>query len=159
MILLLDNIVGLLKNLPLLSYMPVGYLSLVMFVNVISSIHFNCHCGLYMGTGVLLDDLLVASDLSAVETTPAASHAAAVSATSSVPPASHTSKPQEVRKPSQTELPAADGASVAMGSPVAAPVNGDTSMDISTENAVSHGHRYVLKFSILLLMQRMSNIR
>lgn len=96
----------------------------------------------------MLDDLLVASDLSAIETTSAASHAAAVSATSAVPPASHTSKQQEVRKPAQTDLSAADGASVAMGSPVAAPVNGDTSMDISTENAVSHGHRYLFKLYI-----------
>lgn len=93
-----------------------------------------------------MDDLLVSSDLSAVETTSAASHAAAVSS-SVVPPASHPNKLQDVRKLPQAELSAADGASVAMGSPVAAPVNGDASMDISTENAVSHGHRYVLKFT------------
>lgn len=87
-----------------------------------------------------MDDLLVSSDLSAVETTSAASHAAAVSS-SVVPSASHPNKLQDVRKLSHAELSASDGASVAMGSPVAAPVNGDTSMDISTENAVSHGHR------------------
>lgn len=97
-----------------------------------------------------MDDLLVSSDLSAVETTSAASHAAAVSATSAVLSASHPHKSQDVRKPSQAELSAADGASVAMGSPVAAPVKGDTSMDISTENAVSHGHRYLLKSYILI---------
>lgn len=90
-----------------------------------------------------MDDLLVAGDPSAVETTPAASQIAAVSATSTVSPA-RSNKQQEMRKPSQTELSSADRASVAMGSPVAAPVNGDTSMDISTENAVSHGHRYFL---------------
>lgn len=107
----------------------------------------------------MLDDLLVASDLSAVETTSAASHAAAVSATSSISPASHASKQLEVRKPPQTESSAADGASVAMGSPVAAPVNGDASMDISTENAVSHGHRYLLISYSFLSIQRMSNSR
>jgi hypothetical protein len=30
-----------------------------------------------------------------------------------------------------------------MASPVAAPLEGDATMDISTENALSHEHRYV----------------
>lgn len=91
-------------------------------------------------TGVLLDDLLVAGDPSAVETFSVASHL----------PASQTNKQQDVRKPSQTELSSTDGASVAIGNPVAAPFNGHTSMDTSTENSVSHGHRYFLQLLILL---------
>ncbi|KAG0626776.1 hypothetical protein M758_2G150700 [Ceratodon purpureus] len=87
--------------------------------------------------GVLLDDLLVAEDLAAVETTPAALHAAAA-ATSPHSVPSH--KPQEVRKSPHPDPSGADGTSVLVANPVAAPVNGDTSMDISTENAVSHGH-------------------
>ncbi|XP_024386820.1 serine/threonine-protein phosphatase BSL2 homolog [Physcomitrium patens] len=86
--------------------------------------------------GVLLDDLLVAEDLAAVETTPAALHAAAASHHSFSP-----HKPQEVRKVPHPDSLGADGASVLMANPVAAPVNGDTSMDISTANALSHGHR------------------
>ncbi|XP_024378190.1 serine/threonine-protein phosphatase BSL3 [Physcomitrium patens] len=91
------------------------------------------HIFMYGGLrgGVLLDDLLVAGDPSAVETFSVASHL----------PASQTNKQQDVRKPSQTELSSTDGASVAIGNPVAAPFNGHTSMDTSTENSVSHGHR------------------
>lgn len=93
-------------------------------------------------TGVLLDDLLVAEDLAAVETTSAALHAAAaVGAGSPHPLTSHSSKPMEVRKPPHPDSPGADGASVLMARPVAAPVSGDTTMDISTENALAHGHR------------------
>lgn len=87
---------------------------------------------------MLLDDLLVAEDLAAVETTSAALHAAAAAA-SPQPLPSH--KPQEVRKPPHPDSPGADGGSVLLANPVAAPVTGDTTMDISTENAVSHGHR------------------
>lgn len=94
-----------------------------------------------MGAGVLLDDLLVAEDLSAAETTSAALHAASSESSSLPVSSSHGSDPQEAREPS--DLSGADGASVVMASPVAAPVNGDISMDISTENALSHGHRYV----------------
>ena len=95
-----------------------------------------------MGAGVLLDDLLVAEDLSEAETTSAALHTA-LSESSSLPASpSHGSKPQEAQESS--DLSGADGASVVMASPVAAPVNGDISMDISTENALSHGHRYVV---------------
>jgi protein phosphatase len=88
---------------------------------------------------VLLDDLLVAEDLAAVETTPAALHAAAAAAS---PHSLPSHKPQEVRKSPHPDSQGADGSSVLVANPVAAPVNGDTSMDISTENAVSHGHRY-----------------
>jgi len=86
----------------------------------------------------LLDDLLVAEDLAAVETTSAALHAAAVSPH---PIPSHSSKPMEVRNPPHPDSQGADGASVLMAHPVAAPLNGDTTMDISTENALAHGHR------------------
>lgn len=96
-----------------------------------------------MGAGVLLDDLLVAEDLSSAESTSASLHSAS-SASSSLPASPlHGNRPQEAREPS--DLSEADGASVVMASPVAAPVHGDTSMDISTENAFSHGHRYVAK--------------
>lgn len=93
-------------------------------------------------TGVLLDDLLVAEDLAAVETTSAASHAAAAAgAVSPHPLPSHSSKSMEMRKPPHPDSPGADGASVLMAHPVAAPLKGDTTMDISTENALAHGHR------------------
>jgi hypothetical protein len=103
-----------------------------------------------LGAGVLLDDLLIAEDLSASETTSTTLPTA--SSESSALPASpsHGSKPQEAHESS--DLSGADGASVVMASPVAAPVNGDTSMDISTENALSHGHRYVAdKCSLCLI--------
>ena len=93
------------------------------------------------GTGVLLDDLLVAEDLAAAETTSAALHAAAASSAAPVSPPPHSGKPQEVRKSPHPDSSPADGASVVMASPVAAPISGDTTMDISTENAMSHGHR------------------
>ncbi|KAG0587730.1 hypothetical protein KC19_2G187400 [Ceratodon purpureus] len=97
------------------------------------------HIYLYGGLrgGVLLDDLLVAEDLAAAETTSAALHQAALqsSAPSSQPSTIPTAKTVPEGRQRTT-----DG-SVVMGSPVAAPVNGDTTMDISTENALSHGHR------------------
>lgn len=96
--------------------------------------------GAFDWTGVLLDDLLVAEDLAAVETTSAALHAAAAAGAVPPPPLpSHSSKSMEVRK--HHDPPGVDGASVLMAHPVAAPVTGDTTMDISTENALAHGHR------------------
>ena len=88
-------------------------------------------------TGVLLDDLLVAEDLAAAETTSAALHLAALQASSptSTPSANPASKPLPDGRHKTV-----DGA-VVMGSPVAAPINGDSTMDIGTENALSHGHR------------------
>ncbi|XP_024537636.1 serine/threonine-protein phosphatase BSL3 isoform X1 [Selaginella moellendorffii] len=84
--------------------------------------------------GVLLDDLLVAEDLAAAETTPAALQAAAIAATAapnaSVPAAKPATDGQG--KPA----PSSDG-SVVMEEPVAGPVNGDMTMDISSENAVA----------------------
>lgn len=81
--------------------------------------------------------MLVAEDLAAAETTSAALHQAALqsSAPSSQPSTIPTAKTVPEGRQRTT-----DG-SVVMGSPVAAPVNGDTTMDISTENALSHGHR------------------
>lgn len=95
-------------------------------------------------TGVLLDDLLVAEDLAAAETTSAALHLASMQA--SIP--TSASNPNPASKPNVPDVrhKTADGA-VIMGSPVAAPVNGDTTMDISTENAISHGHRYAFSYS------------
>lgn len=94
--------------------------------------------------GVLLDDLLVAEDPAAVETTSAALHAAAATASTAngqpVTPTiadrrNYTDGPASVAQPE----PSSNG-KVVMGPAVAAPVHGDVSMDISTENAVSHGH-------------------
>ncbi|CAN8294983.1 unnamed protein product [Cochlearia groenlandica] len=85
--------------------------------------------------GVLLDDLLVAEDLAAAETTYAASHAAAVAATNSPPsrlPGRYGFSDERNRELSES---AADGA-VVLGSPVAPPANGDMYTDISSENAV-----------------------
>lgn len=92
--------------------------------------------------GVLLDDLLVSEDPAAVETTTAALHAAALNASSAngqtVTPSIST-RPSYLdgrARPHQPE-PTANGA-VVMGTPVAAPVNGDIFMDISAENALTH---------------------
>jgi hypothetical protein len=52
------------------------------------------------------------------------------------------SKQPEAEKPVESEASLTDK-SVVMASPVGAPLNGDAIMDISTENALSHGHRYV----------------
>ncbi|CAK9222478.1 unnamed protein product [Sphagnum troendelagicum] len=91
--------------------------------------------------GVLLDDLLVAEDLAAAETTSSAlHHAASVAASSPVSPPPSMSKQPETEKPVESEASLTDK-SVIMASPVGAPLNGDAIMDISTENALSHGHR------------------
>jgi hypothetical protein len=96
-------------------------------------------------TGVLLDDLLVAEDLAAAETTSSALHAASVAASSPAPPAS----PANMSRQHEGGVPVDDAdtslmdRSVVMASPVAAPLEGDGTMDISTENALSHEHRYV----------------
>ena len=92
----------------------------------------------------MLDDLLVAEDLAAAETTAAASHAAAAAA----------SNAQAGRllgrygafvddRTRQTMIEAAPDGSVVLGNPVAPPVNGDIYTDISTENALLPGSRYV----------------
>ncbi|KAF2617367.1 hypothetical protein F2Q68_00042646 [Brassica cretica] len=94
--------------------------------------------------GVLLDGLLVAEDLSAAETTYAASHAAAAAATNSPPgrlPGRYGFSDERNRELSDS---AADGA-VVLGSPVAPPVNGDMYTDISSENAVLPGTRRTSK--------------
>ncbi|XP_013604374.1 PREDICTED: serine/threonine-protein phosphatase BSL2 isoform X1 [Brassica oleracea var. oleracea] len=94
--------------------------------------------------GVLLDGLLVAEDLSAAETTYAASHAAAAAATNSPPgrlPGRYGFSDERNRELADS---AADGA-VVLGSPVAPPVNGDMYTDISSENAVLPGTRRTSK--------------
>eukprot|EP00249_Psilotum_nudum_P023897 c29021_g2_i2 orf=373-3453(+) len=97
--------------------------------------------------GVLLDDLLVAEDLAATETTVAALHAAAAAASTvngyPVAPNVSGSNGQSVSMDRQVRSPPPEPSSygsVVVGSPVAAPANGDASMDISTENALAHGH-------------------
>ncbi|XP_073395969.1 serine/threonine-protein phosphatase BSL3 [Physcomitrium patens] len=87
--------------------------------------------------GVLLDDLLAAEDLAAAETTPAALHQAAVQSAAASSQANNVPSAKGVGD----GRPKVGDGSVVMGSPVAAPVAGDTTMDISTENALSHGHR------------------
>lgn len=91
-----------------------------------------CFC-----TGVLLDDLLVAEDLAAAETTSAALHQAALHSSA---PSSQPNSISSAKAVGDGRQKTADG-SVMMGSPVAAPAAGDATMDISTENALAHGHR------------------
>ncbi|KAJ7545490.1 hypothetical protein O6H91_09G122400 [Diphasiastrum complanatum] len=91
--------------------------------------------------GVLLDDLLVAEDLAAVETTTAASQAAASASVGSELQTSASSQGKDgladnFMNPDQAKV--SDDGSVSMGSAVAAPANGDMSMDISVENAAGH---------------------
>lgn len=96
--------------------------------------------------GVLLDDLLVTEDLAPAETSVAPLHSGPSLSGNSLHGSSlaMTSNPTEnftegrQVKPSDESV---EACSVMMGSPVAAPLNGDISMDISTENAFVHGHR------------------
>jgi hypothetical protein len=93
--------------------------------------------------GILLDDLLVAEDLAAAETTSAASHAAAAAAASDVQMGRVPGRYAFVddRTGQTMSDTTADGA-VVLGTPVAAPVNGDMYTDISPENALLQGSRY-----------------
>ncbi|BFI43554.1 protein phosphatase [Marchantia polymorpha subsp. ruderalis] len=107
--------------------------------------------------GVLLDDLLVAEDLAAAETTTAALQAAAASAalgssSNPGPPSSASGSVTAGFNEAQIKsLDASSEGAVIMGSPVAAPIHGDTSMDISTENAFALGHRSAVKGVELLV--------
>ncbi|KAH7661704.1 Serine/threonine protein phosphatase BSU1 protein [Dioscorea alata] len=91
--------------------------------------------------GVLLDDLLVAEDLAAAETTNAASHAAAATAISSVQ-VGRTGRYGFGDEGTRQNIPESvpEGA-VVLGTPVAPPANGDMHTDISTENAMLQGPR------------------
>ncbi|EEE65895.1 hypothetical protein OsJ_21718 [Oryza sativa Japonica Group] len=96
--------------------------------------------------GVLLDDLLVAEDLAAAETTNAANQAAAIAAASDIQagrePGRYAYNDEQTGQPATITSP--DGA-VVLGTPVAAPVNGDMYTDISPENAVIQGQRRMSK--------------
>ncbi|XP_051143019.1 serine/threonine-protein phosphatase BSL3 isoform X2 [Andrographis paniculata] len=92
--------------------------------------------------GVLLDDLLVAEDLAATETTSAASHAAATEAASNLPQGRLQGGygfSEDRNGDPVSDAAAADA--VVVGNPVAPPVNGDIYTDISTENAMIQGSR------------------
>ncbi|KAH7282446.1 hypothetical protein KP509_35G030800 [Ceratopteris richardii] len=95
--------------------------------------------------GVLLDDFLVAEDPAVVESTSAALHAASLNAPSgNGQPANQMSNSRSSHLDGTTqgtELEPVSNGSVVMGTPVAAPINGDVSMDICAENAVSLGHQ------------------
>ncbi|KAL4333297.1 hypothetical protein GQ457_07G035860 [Hibiscus cannabinus] len=83
--------------------------------------------------GVLLDDLLIAEDLAAAETT-AASHARL--------PGRYGFIDERAR---QTMTEAVHDGAVVLGTPVAPPVNGDMYADISTENVMLQGSRRMNK--------------
>lgn len=90
---------------------------------------------------MLLDDLLVAEDQAAAETTSAASHSA--TAASNVQAGRLGGRygfaDERTRQTNHEAVP--DGA-VVLGNPVAPPMNGDMYTDISTENAMFPGSRY-----------------
>ncbi|GMI81651.1 BRI1 suppressor 1 (BSU1)-like 2 [Hibiscus trionum] len=88
--------------------------------------------------GVLLDDLLVAEDLAAAETTMGASHAASNARL----PGRYGFIDERARQTMNEAVP--DGA-VVLGTPVAPPVNGDMYADISTENVMLQGSRRMSK--------------
>ncbi|XP_071705693.1 serine/threonine-protein phosphatase BSL3-like [Rutidosis leptorrhynchoides] len=94
--------------------------------------------------GVLLDDLLVAEDLAAVEMTSAASHAAAAAASNTQPGRLQGRYGFGDDRTRQTTEAASDGA-VVLGNPVAPPVNGDMYTDSSTENYILQGSRRMSK--------------
>ncbi|KAE8688741.1 Serine/threonine-protein phosphatase BSL2 [Hibiscus syriacus] len=81
--------------------------------------------------GVLLDDLLVAEDLTAAETT-------ATGASNARLPGRYGLTDERARQTMTEAIP--DGA-VVLGTPVAPPVNGDMDADISTENVMLQGSR------------------
>lgn len=99
---------------------------------------------IYFVIGVLLDDLLVAEDLAAAETTTAASQAAAAAAASNVHGGRLPSRYFIDERTRQTMPEASPDGAVVVGNPVAPPVNGDMYTDISTENALLQGSRYVI---------------
>lgn len=82
--------------------------------------------------GVLLDDLLVAEDLAAAETT------AASNVQAGRLPERYGFADDRTR---ETMPEAAADGSVVLGNPVAPPMNGDIYTDISTENAMLQGPR------------------
>lgn len=100
-------------------------------------------------TGVLLDDLLVTEDVAGVETPSAPSQGSGgavglTGGTLRVKSGLSSDHPTGL-----LSEPSADSA-VIMGNPVAPPINGETSMDISTENAVNYGNRYESENALLL---------
>nr|QFS19065.1 putative serine/threonine protein phosphatase BSL2 [Apopellia endiviifolia (species B)] len=100
--------------------------------------------------GVLLDDLLVSEDL--LENPSGGAPGIAFQSASATSSFVSGSGSQEflgggTGKTSDGYL----GGPLMMGNPVAAPVNGDGSMDISTENAFAHGQRHVSKGVELLV--------
>ena len=99
---------------------------------------------------MLLDDLLVAEDLAAAETTSAASHAAAAASNAQAGrlPGRYGFADERTRETIPEAVP--DG-SVVLGNPVAPPINGDMYTDISTENVMLHGSRYVFGSNLALI--------
>lgn len=91
---------------------------------------------------MLLDDLLVAEDLAAAETTNAASHAAAAAA-SNMQQGRLQGRYGFTEDRNGTPLSDAGDGAVVVGNPVAPPLNGDIYTDISTENAMLQGSRWV----------------
>ncbi|KAI9072574.1 hypothetical protein K1719_045461 [Acacia pycnantha] len=91
--------------------------------------------------GVLLDDLLVAEDLVAAETTNAGSHAAY-----NVQAGRILGRYGFIDDRNRQTMSEATGdGSVVLGNPVAPPINGDMYTDISTENAMLQGPRRTSK--------------
>lgn len=114
---------------------------LTNYLSVIFCLLWLLICNLVHAAGVLLDDLLVAEDLAAAETTNAASHAAAATAISSVQ-VGRTGRYGFGDEGTRQNIPESvpEGA-VVLGTPVAPPANGDMHTDISTENAMLQGPR------------------
>eukprot|EP00249_Psilotum_nudum_P023895 c29021_g1_i1 orf=551-3595(+) len=90
--------------------------------------------------GVLLDDLLMSEDLTIVEKSPVSTVATSMQSTSlsMMGAKSQYSDMDGHMKPPMSK--AASDAAVVVGNAVASSANGDMSMDISAENAFSHGH-------------------
>lgn len=93
---------------------------------------------------MLLDDLLVADDLAAGETTSTASHAPGAAGTTATnaqaarSPRGFTYADERMR---QSSPDAVSDSPIVVGVPVAPPVNGDMNTDISPENAILQGQR------------------
>jgi hypothetical protein len=85
----------------------------------------------------------VAEDLAAAETTNAANHAAANAAATNLQAGRTPGKYAYNEQTRQTITESGPDGAVVLGTPVAPPVNGDMYTDISPENAVLQGQRYM----------------
>lgn len=101
----------------------------------------------------------MAEDLAAAETTTAANHAAASAAATNMQTGRALGKyAYNDERTRQTATESGPDGAVVLGTPVAPPVNGDMYTDISPENAVLQGQRYIPLPCFLVMFHGQLNI-